>query len=213
MGFGKVSSAFDGFSRGPFPSDFSEVKSFLEGARVTIGSGRIVPVKSLIVIYWGDLDENTKVVRPIPLWKIRELKKPPLKDDNNDGITEINSLDEIKAFLNALKAKDKFGNPVASHPVLLKGGFLYQLDKKGEVDKTKHEQADPHDFSINHNVVSGPAVIGARGCKDCHSKNSPFFLRKILVDPYDEKGRPIYVEAWEQLGIDKEKLGRLLMEQ
>jgi hypothetical protein len=175
--------------------------------------GRMVPVKSMIVIYWGDLDESTNVVKPIQLWKIRELKKPPLRDDNNDGIPEINSLEEVKAFLKALKVKDKFGNPVANHPVLIKGDFLYQLDKKGEVEKIKHEQAHLLDYSISHNVVSGPNVIGARGCKDCHSTNSSFFLRKVLIDPYDEKGKPVYSEAWEQLGINKEKLTRLLMEQ
>ena len=175
--------------------------------------GRIVPVKPLVVIYWGDFDENTKVVKPIPLWKIRELKKPPLKDDNNDGIPEINSLDEIKSFLKALKEKDKFGNPVAGHPALIKGGFLYHLDKKGEVERIKQEQSQTLDYSVSHNVASGANVIGARGCKDCHSKNSPFFLRKVLVDPYDEKGKPVYVEAWERLGLSKEKLTRLLMEQ
>ena len=175
--------------------------------------GRMVPVKSLIVIYWGDLDESTNVVKPIQLWKIRELKKPPLRDDNNDGVPEINSLEEVKAFLKALKAKDKFGNPVSNHPVLIKGDSLYQLDKKGEVEKIKHEQAHLLDYSISHNAVSGPNVIGARGCKDCHSTNSSFFLRKVLIDPYDEKGKPVYVEAWELMGISKDKLGRLLMEQ
>jgi hypothetical protein len=175
--------------------------------------GRIVPVKSLVIIYWGDFDEKANIVRPIPLWKIRDLKKPPLKDDNNDGIPEINSLEEIKSFLKALKEKDRFGNPVANHPALMKAGFLYHLDKKGEVEKIKQEQAGALDYSLSHNVVSGANVIGARGCRDCHSKNSPFFLRKVLLDPYDEKGRPVYIDAWERLGVPKEKLDRLLMEQ
>jgi hypothetical protein len=175
--------------------------------------GRMIPTKPLAVIYWGDLDPKTNVVKPISLWKIQELKKPPLKDDNGDGIPEVNSLDEIKAFLKALNGKDKFGNPIASHPVLMKGGFLYQLDKKGEVEKNKHEQAEVLDFSLSHNVVSGPDVIGAQGCKECHSNKSSFFLRKVLIDPYDEKGKPVYIENWERLGIDKEKLSRLLMEQ
>jgi hypothetical protein len=175
--------------------------------------GKIVPAKSLIVIYWGDLDEKTNVVKPVPLWKIRELNKPALKDDDGDGIPEINSLDEIKTFLKALKGKDKFGNPVTNHPVLIKGGFLYHLDKKGEVEKIKHDQAETLDFSLSHNVMSGGNVIGSRGCRDCHAKNSPFFLRKILIDPYDEKGKPAYIENWERLGIDKEKLSRLLLEQ
>jgi hypothetical protein len=77
----------------------------------------------------------------------------------------------------------------------------------------KHEQAEVLDFSLSHNVMSGPDVIGARGCKECHSKKSPFFLRKVLIDPYNEKGKPIYIENWERLGIDKKKLGRLLMDQ
>jgi hypothetical protein len=180
---------------------------------MTKWKGRIVPTKSLAVIYWGDLDPKTNVVKPISLWKIQELKKPLLKDDNGDRIPEVNSLDEIKAFLKALKGNDKFGNPVATHPVLMKGGFLYQLDKKGEVEKTKHEQAEVLDFSLSHNVKSGPDVIGARGCKECHSKKSSFFLRKVLIDPWDEKGKPVYIENWERLGIDKEKLSRLLMDQ
>ena len=181
---------------------------------LTKWKGRIVPAKSLVVLYWGDLDPKTNVVKPISLWKIQGLKKPPLlKDDNGDGVPEVNSLDEIKAFLKALKEKDKFENPVAAYPVLMKGGFLYQLDKKGEVEKMKHEQAEVLDFSLSHNVVSGPDVMGARGCKECHSKKSSFFLRKVLIDPWDEKGKPVYIENWERLGIDQEKLSRLLMDQ
>jgi hypothetical protein len=180
---------------------------------MTKWKGRIIPVKSLPVNYWGDLDQKTNVVKPIHLWKIRELKKTQLKDDNGDGIPEVNSFDEIKAFLRMLREKDKFGSPVAFHPVLMKGGFLYQLDRKGEVEKVKHEQAEALDFSLNHNVTSGSDVIGAKGCKDCHSKKSPFFLRKVLIDPYDEKGNPIYMEVWDRLGINKEKLSRLLMDQ
>ena len=179
---------------------------------MTRWKGRIIPVKSLAVIYWGDFDPKTNVVKAISLWKIKELKKPSLRDDNRDGIPEVNSIDEIKAFLKVLKGKDKFGNPIATHPVLMKGGFLYQLNKKGEVEKIKHDQAEVLNISLSHNVRSGPEVIGAKGCRECHSKNSSFFLRKVLIDPYDERGKSVYIENWERLGIDKEKLRRLLMD-
>jgi hypothetical protein len=175
--------------------------------------GKIIPVKSAIPVYWGNLDEKTNGVRPIPLWKIRELKKPPLKDDDGDGIPEVNSLEEIRSFLIALRGKDRFGNSIADLPVLMKGGFLYQLDKKGGVEKIPHDQAKAIDFSLNHDVRSGSLALGAKGCLDCHIRNSPFFLRKILVDPCDERGKPVSVEAWELLGIDREKLSRLLLEQ
>lgn len=175
--------------------------------------GKIIPVKPALPIYWGDLDEKTNIVKPIPLWKIGELRKPPIKDDNGDGIPEVNTIEEIKSFLIALKSKDRFGFPIASVPVLLKGGFLYRLDKKGGIEKIPHDQAQPIDLSLNHNIRPGFLALGSRGCQDCHSRNSPFFLRKVLIDPYDEKGKPVYMEAWERMGIGREKLSRLLLEQ
>ena len=50
-----------------------------------------------------------------------------------------------------LKGTIDLEHPIAKNPVLMKGGFLYRLDKKGEVEKIKHEQADPLDFSLSHN--------------------------------------------------------------
>ena len=102
---------------------------------------------------------------------------------------------------------------MAVQPVLVKGGFLYQLDKNGEASKIRSPQAESLSLSVSHHVLAGGDVIGSKGCKDCHSKKSPFFLRKILVDPWDEKGKPVYAEAWELLGIDKEKLPQLLLDQ
>jgi hypothetical protein len=173
--------------------------------------GRIVPVKSVVVIYWGDLDEKTKVVKPIPLWKIRELRKTPSKEEKPPEARV--SPEEIKTFLKLLRGRDRLGSLIAHHPVLMKGGFLYDLDKKGELEKVKHEQAGFLDLSLSHNVAAGSKVIGAGGCRDCHSQKSPFFLRKILVDPFGEKGNPAYTEVWERLGIDRDKLSRLLEEQ
>jgi len=191
----------------------SEINPLIWYPSLKMERGKIIPVNSIIPIYWGDLDEKTNEVKPIYLWKIRDLKKPIIKDENGDGIPEINNYEEIKAFLKILKGNDRFGNPIAKQPVLIKGEFLYRLDKRGELEKIKHETAQLINLSISHNVVSGNQVIGSRGCRDCHSKDSKFFLRKILIDPYDEKGRPIYREAWENMGFNKEKLIRLLLEQ
>ena len=63
-------------------------------------------------------------------------------------------------------------------------------------------------MSFQVQMSLAPGVV-----KTAIRKNSMFFLRKVLIDPYDEKGKPVYIEAWEHLGINKEKLNRLLMEQ
>ena len=67
-------------------------------------------------------------------------------------------------------------------------------------------------FDLSHNVVSGNHVIGAKGCKDCHTKPSPFFNRKVLLDPFNRDGRPVYAEPWKKLGYSKKRMKELTKE-
>ena len=64
-------------------------------------------------------------------------------------------------------------------------------------------------FDLSHNIVDGKHALGSGGCQDCHRKPSPFFNRKILIDPFDRDGRPVYKEAWEILGYTKNRLEQL----
>jgi hypothetical protein len=171
-----------------------------------IHRGKIKPYKELVSMWWGNLDEKTGVVAPIPLWKIRMMKKPKINDDNGDEKPEVNTHEEIKAFLEALKqAKDKFGNPIAENPALVKGGRIYKL---AGVRLTHYEdhQAETHGFSISHNVLPASQAIGANGCSDCHSQGSAFFDRKVLVDPYDESGKPVFEPTWKRMGYTAEQV-------
>jgi len=64
-------------------------------------------------------------------------------------------------------------------------------------------------FDLSHNVVKGKQALGAGGCQECHRKPSPFFNRKILIDPFNRDGRPVYKEAWEILGYSRKRLEEL----
>ena len=68
-------------------------------------------------------------------------------------------------------------------------------------------------FDLSHNVVSGKYALGAGGCKDCHTKPSPFFNRKVLLDPFNRDGRPVYKEQWEILGYSMKRMKELTKEQ
>ena len=166
-------------------------------------NGKIKPFKELASVWWGDLDEKTGIVAPIPLWKIRGLEKPEAADDNGDGKPEVNTEKEIKAYLEAIKgAKDKFGTPIAGNPALIKGGKVYKLAGT-KVAHYEDHQADTHGFSLSHNVLPTANAIGAKGCNECHSKGSSFFFRKVLVDPYDENARPVFKPTWELMGYSE----------
>lgn len=170
--------------------------------------GKIKPFKELVAVWWGDLNEKTGMVRPIPLWKIRGMKKPNLKDDNGDGKPEVNTIEEIKAYLLAIRgAKDKFGNPIAENPALVKGGRVYKLAGSSVTHYEDH-QAETHGFSLSHNVLKASVAVGTKGCSECHSKDSSFFFRKVLIDPYDENGKPVFEPTWKLMGYTKEQVDK-----
>jgi len=176
---------------------------------LTLHRGKIKPFKELVSMWWGDLDEKTGIVAPIPLWKIRGMEKPKVNDDNGDGKPEVNTEEEIQAFLLAIRgAEDKFGNPIAKNPALIKGGKVYKL-AGNHVTHYEDHQAETHGFSLTHNVRPASEAIGSNGCTDCHSTNSLFFYRKVLVDAYDENAEPVFQPTWKLMGYTEDQVEKL----
>ncbi len=62
--------------------------------------------------------------------------------------------------------------------------------------------AKPLEWTVSHGVEPVTRAYGARGCTDCHSETSPFFMSSMLVDPFSEDGTPKYVPLWSVLGYD-----------
>jgi cytochrome b subunit of formate dehydrogenase len=55
-------------------------------------------------------------------------------------------------------------------------------------------------WTISHGVEPVEQALGAQGCADCHSADSPFFFGTVLVDPFDEQGEPVTVSQASVLG-------------
>jgi hypothetical protein len=187
--------------------------------------GKIRPVDPMQAIWWGDWDRASHRVIPVPLWRIRDFTGANAKNkfsitnfallDALKGSKAVNTAEEIKTYLNALsEGKDRFGCRIVYHsPVLVKGGMIYYLENN-QLNKAMMPTKDGgfkccEAFDLSHNVVSGKLALGATGCKECHQKPSPFFNRKILIDPFNRDGRPVYKEAWEILGYSKKKMQKL----
>ena len=188
-------------------------------------NGKIKPVDPMQAIWWGDWDRASHRVIPIILWRIRDLTGANHKNKFSitnlsllealDGSKTVNTAEEIKAYLKAIsEGRDRFGCRIAYHtPVLVKGGMIYYMEHN-QLNKTIMPTKDGgfkccEPFDLSHNVVNGKFALGAGGCKECHWKPSTFFNRKILIDPFNRDGRPVYKEAWEILGYSKKRMGEL----
>jgi hypothetical protein len=190
----------------PSNADKSRWYPSFVGKKDSDGAYRIFPVKLLLSVWWGDWDQNgtpadlsDDVIKPIPLWRVRQGVAGLAPADN-----KVNTDAEILTYINALTANDSHGNQIAARPVLVKGGKVYYADDglvaHFEYHGTGIKTESSHPFSVNHNVRSGAQALGT-SCGDCHAANSPVFDRKILVDPFDENGDPVYKTVREILGF------------
>ena len=188
-------------------------------------NGKIKPVDPMQVIWWGDWDRLSHRVIPIILWRVRDVTGANLENnfsitnlallDALNGSRAVNTNEEIMGYLEAIsEGTDRFGCRIAYHtPVLVKGGMIYYIEHN-QLNKEKMPTSDGgfkccEPFDLSHDVVSGEHALGSTGCTDCHIKPSPFFNRKVLIDPFNNDGRPVYKEAWELLGYSKERMQKL----
>lgn len=66
--------------------------------------------------------------------------------------------------------------------------------------------AQPLSWTVSHGVEPVSRARGAKGCTECHSLNSDFFMGSVLVDPFNEDGTPEYHPLWSVLGYDYDSL-------
>lgn len=184
------------------------------------GVERLFPCNIWITVYWGDWDRNDTpddlsddVISPIAVWRVEQVTGgllPVVTDDNGDGQPEINRPEEILAYIQVLKGNDRYGQPVANNPVLVKGIFVWYEDPAapGGVNHFEPEGTGipiewyPYLWGMDHNVrpkeeawCYSPGPDTQEGCRHCHrpgTLDSPVLDRRILIDPYGTDGQPLY---------------------
>jgi hypothetical protein len=129
-----------------------------------------------------------------------------IKDDNNDGIIEVNRPEEIDALLTSVK--NYLGNtgfPMdGKRLVWVSDSKAYYSSKESrEIPREEYEAtAYASVYKFSHDIAPAKAALGAGGCTDCHHYGSPFFEGKVLKEIFSAKdGKPVWMANYEILGF------------
>lgn len=153
--------------------------------------------------YMKDMFKMWSMHRAEPERNYPELKS--IRDDNGDGFPEVDRTDEIHALLSAVTRhlKTQGANLKGKELVFVKGD---QVTKDGVKWRTLEKQAYEYSpygsvFKFSHDVSPARAALGSGGCGDCHSSQSEFLFKPILIDPFDGRGKVVTQANFKFLGL------------
>jgi hypothetical protein len=66
-------------------------------------------------------------------------------------------------------------------PVYVSGGKVYEVAGLG-LKASDNGAAEPYSWPLGHDVRPAAQALGAGGCTDCHSDDSPFFYASVSAD-------------------------------
>lgn len=129
-----------------------------------------------------------------------------IRDDNGDGVPEVNRPEEIDALIASVDALlREIGRPMeGARVVWVQNERVYRSGTEYRVMEKHPWEASPYGnvHTYNHEVLPARAALGAGGCSDCHAKDSPFFFQAVLADPFGDDGRPVWALQGDILGYD-----------
>jgi formate dehydrogenase gamma subunit len=175
----------------------NRIHSAWPGIEVEGKPGLMQPLMSAIYKMWATHFKDST--------QYAELAK--IKDDNGDGVIEVNRADEIDALIAAVTSLLKATNyPMQGKRVVwamndrvYRSGTDFYTIPKEEWEASPY--ANVHKYC--HDVYPAKAALGAKGCSDCHSGSSDFFFADIVRYPFDSNAEPITIAQSQLLGVSK----------
>lgn len=126
--------------------------------------------------FWGSVSNGD--VAPLPIEFIEDTIRPLLSLDSlfNFGEWPVISDSVLIAMLDTLQS---FGS-IQGEPVFVSNGKMFRIEG-GKLKTSETKRGKAYSWSTAHTVRPAKKALGANGCQDCHSVNSPFFSGKIAV--------------------------------
>ncbi|MDP3000719.1 MAG: cytochrome c3 family protein [Bryobacterales bacterium] len=128
-----------------------------------------------------------------------------IRDDNGDGMVEVNRPEEIDALLEATLSYLKATNfPMDGRRlVYINDSRKYYSSSNYRSMPKEAFEATPYAsvYKYSHNVLPARSALGAGGCTDCHAFNAAFFDGRNLRRPFDEYGKSVWGRNYEVIGL------------
>jgi len=166
--------------------------------------GAIAPHKMVWPAFWGRLAEDR--VTPISPFELKKAVRHLLEAKTPAG--QPRGLSEAKA--RAVMTRLAEDADTAGEPVYISAGKLYRLDD-GKLVASEHPAAEPYAWPLAHDVRPATGALGAGGCTDCHSADSPFFFGEVTAGTPATFGEPAVVKMVDLQGLDAIKVKALAM--
>lgn len=144
-------------------------------------NGKIAPHRMAWPAFWARLKDGA--VQPLSPDKVAAAAKEILDEPAQGGAKGLTAEKVTKVLQLLAQEKD------AGQPVYVTGGKLHSLGG-GALSAADNDFAKPCAWPLGHNVRPASQALGARGCTDCHSKESVFFHGQVPVESFVGEERP-----------------------
>ncbi len=166
--------------------------------------GKIAPHKMVWPSYWGYLrDGKVKPMLPDEVARVAGEKLPgQARDEVERDPYHTKPMEEarIKDVLAVLEGAPGRTN---GEPVFVASGKLFRLDG-GNVKSEEHAAAKPYAWAVGHDVRPVSQALGAKGCGECHGKDSPIYYATVLARGPVDPSAGLRKAQWELRGDDEQ---------
>jgi hypothetical protein len=161
--------------------------------------GKIAPFKMVWPSYWARLKAG-KITPLLPAEAAAggDLPKQNALEAVRDPFNTTPLTDkQIQVKLESLAEESTNGEPV-----FLAAGKMYRIEKDKLVAE-ENAAAAPYAWALAHDVRPARQALGAKGCADCHDKDSPAFFGTTLARGPVATTNGVSREMWKMRGEDK----------
>jgi hypothetical protein len=135
--------------------------------------------------------------------KYPELSK--IIDNNSDTIPEVNSAEEIDAFINSVTAclNDLGYDLTGKKVVWVNDDRMYLNGNDYKMLEKDYWESSPYAsvYKYSHDVFPAKAGLGINGCTDCHSFRSDLFYKQVVKYPFDNNANPVTEPQFKRLNM------------
>jgi len=126
--------------------------------------------------FWGSIQNDEAI--PLSIEFIEDTIRPLLGLDSLFNFGDWPTISD-SLLVGMLDTLQNFGS-IQGRPAFVTNGNMFYLDNN-ELIKSETDRGKAYSWPVAHTIRPAVKALGANGCHDCHSVNSPFFNGKVIV--------------------------------